>query len=66
MCLGGCGSFCPLGVQAPHRPEGADQPQMSASQGPSGADAEKSRFWGVGGGMRGGEIPDFHAEVIYL
>lgn len=32
--------------------EGADSSQMSASQGPSSADAEKSRFWGIGGKVK--------------
>lgn len=64
--LDGHGSLCTLGAQGACCPEGADPPQTSAHQGPSSADAETSPFWGLRGGMRGGEIPDFHAEVIYL
>lgn len=49
----------------------ASDPQAAASQSPqlpepSSTDAEKSRFWDVGGGLGEGEIPDFHVEVIYL
>lgn len=63
------GSLRPFGARILHclwRGLASLRPSDSCLPGPSSTDAEKSRFWDVGGGLREGEIPDFHVEVIYL